>query len=343
MPLISIYGTVFNNGYVIEESIRSLARVLPNFSERYELVIVDNYSTDGTWEKLLRLKREFKNLKLFRSKCSRGRGRDLALKQTIGDYVMYVDLDTIFEPGFGTIVERLYTLCRPREMWNFGFSTRETMIEHIGGWKDLNSGEDWEMTARAIANGIEVKTILTYHFMRNVRTSKAGSGEMRYSKGRIRYLLRRLRNLNDMVRAHKFTPAYILKGEAKISPSIILALMFSGSYTLPKALKDKTIEPADIIVHRQRKYLLPEEVGLPKDWLFTWWAQATLFWPLLKEVVLRVVKKTGNCIIAFLTGDGSLAIFRDQRIFMRWFNNMKTLAIRIKSDPSKIRLLHYLR
>ena len=83
MPLISIYGTVLNNGYVIEESIRSLAGVLPNFSERYELVIVDNYSTDGTWEKLLRLKREFKNLRLFRNKCSRSRGRDLALKQTI--------------------------------------------------------------------------------------------------------------------------------------------------------------------------------------------------------------------------------------------------------------------
>ena len=67
----------------------------------------------------------------------------------------------------------------------------------------------------------------------------------------------------------------------------------------------------------------------------------TLVRPFIKEVVLRVVKKTGNCTIAFLMADKSLDIFRDQQIFMRWFNDMKILAIRIKSDPSKIRLLHY--
>jgi len=340
MPLISIYGTVFNNGYVIEESIRSLARVLPNFSERYELVIVDNYSTDGTWEKLLRLKREFKNLRLFRKKCSRGRGRDLALKQTIGDYVMRVDLDTIFEPEFGIIVERLYTLCKPGEMWNFNFSTRETMIEHIGGWKDLNLGEDWEMVARAIMNGVKVKTVLTYPFMRNIRISKNKLGEMRYSNGYLHYLLRKLRNLKDTVYVFNFTPARILKEKTRVA-SKILALVFSMVYTLPKALRGKNLEPVDVMVQRKRKYLLPEEVGLPKDWLFMWWGRVTLVWPLVKEVVLRVVEKTGNCTIAFLMADGSLAIFRDQQIFMRWFNDMRTIAIRIKSDPSKIRLLHY--
>jgi len=62
VPLVSIYGTVYNNSYVIEDSILSLRNALPDFEESYELVIVDNYSTDGTWEKLLRLKCTVRNM-----------------------------------------------------------------------------------------------------------------------------------------------------------------------------------------------------------------------------------------------------------------------------------------
>ena len=50
MPLISIYATVYNNAYIVEQSITSLIKALPNFEENYELVIIDNFSTDGTWE-----------------------------------------------------------------------------------------------------------------------------------------------------------------------------------------------------------------------------------------------------------------------------------------------------
>ena len=57
MTNICVYGTVFNNAGTVEESIRSV------WKPEYENVIVDNYSTDGTWEKLLELKKEF-NLRL---------------------------------------------------------------------------------------------------------------------------------------------------------------------------------------------------------------------------------------------------------------------------------------
>ena len=45
MPSICVYGTVFNNVNTVEESIRSIWR--PD----YNIVITDNYSTDGIWEK----------------------------------------------------------------------------------------------------------------------------------------------------------------------------------------------------------------------------------------------------------------------------------------------------
>jgi len=70
MPLISIYATVYNNAYIVEQSITSLIKALPNFEENYELVIVDNFSTDGTWEKLQKLKRPHPNIRLYRYRCS---------------------------------------------------------------------------------------------------------------------------------------------------------------------------------------------------------------------------------------------------------------------------------
>jgi len=82
---------------------------------------------------------------------------------------MYIDLDNVFQPQFGKIVEKLRTRCVSRELWNFGFSTRDTMLHLIGGWRDLNFGEDWEMVYRAIRNGVSRNIILTYSFMENLR------------------------------------------------------------------------------------------------------------------------------------------------------------------------------
>jgi len=197
------------------------------------------------------------------------------------------------------------------------------------------------LVARAITNGVKVKSILTYPFMRNVRTSKIGSGERRYGGGYLRYRLRKLRNINDIIRVYNFTPAYILREEEKIRPSVILALILSTVHTLPKALQGKNLEPVDIIAQQKIKYLLPEEVGLPKTWLFGWWERITLVLPSLKNVILRIIRKAGNCTIAILTIDKSLAIFRDEQIFLHWLDSMKTLATYIKSDSSEIRLLHY--
>jgi len=50
---ICVYGTVYNNASYVEESIKSIYR------PEYHVVIVDNYSTDGTWEKLLELRKGY--------------------------------------------------------------------------------------------------------------------------------------------------------------------------------------------------------------------------------------------------------------------------------------------
>ena len=70
--LISIYGTVFNNANVIRKSINSVITNLPNFKKRFEMVIVDNYSTDGTYEILKEYQKRYPNITIIQKKCTRG-------------------------------------------------------------------------------------------------------------------------------------------------------------------------------------------------------------------------------------------------------------------------------
>ncbi|MEM0049847.1 MAG: glycosyltransferase family 2 protein [Candidatus Bathyarchaeia archaeon] len=337
MPSLSIYGTVFNNGYVIEESVRSLVNALQNFNKEYEIVVVDNYSTDGTWETLLKLKQEYGNLKLFRSKCSRGKGRDLALRQTSGDYVMYVDFDCIFEPEFGKIVDKLCSICKAGELWNFGFSTRRTMLETIGGWRDLNFGEDWEVASRAMYKGVELKIVLTYPFMANFRVSDKGYSERRYVQGILQYYIRRIRNICDMIRGVNATPAYIIRDERRLRPSVILALFISSAYTISKFLSGKPLMTSDEVSQKMTTYLLPEDVGLPREYLFAYWGKIDAQWLSIRNKVKDVVRKARDAEIAAFPRERAIVIFRSDELFTRWLNSMKNLSKLISGNYKRLR------
>ena len=319
MPLISIYATVYNNAYIVEQSVRSLIQALPDFDENYELVVVDNFSTDGTWEKLQKLKKQHRNIRLYRHKCSRGLGRDIALKLTEGDYVMYVDLDVLFKPEFGKIVEKIRRCCSSGELWNFGFSVRETMLHHIGGWKDLNFGEDWELVYRAIRNKVALKLILTYSFMENVRIAPSGYAEMRYVRGRLEYYMRRLRNLRDTVIGWNLSPAYAYYIEGRLRPSVFLFVLISSIYSLKRLFSgDFSLIPAQVYACLAPTYYFPEDVGLPRSWLFLLWERIDAFWSYISESALSLIKKSGDAYMVLLPASRCLAVFRDKGVVKDW-------------------------
>ncbi|MCS7385718.1 MAG: glycosyltransferase family 2 protein [archaeon GB-1867-005] len=316
MPLISIYGTVYNNAYIIENSISSLIRALRDFEERYELVIVENYSTDGTWEKLLKIKKQYENLRLFRYKCSRGKGRDIALRQTTGDFVMYLDFDCLFSRELGMIVERLSKLCMKGEIWNFGFSTRETMIEQIGGWKDLNFGEDWELLGRAIKRDVKIKIIPVRRPIRNIRTTENGVyGERRYTRGTTSYLSRKLRNLRDTVIGWNLNPAHVIYSNDNLArPSTFMLLILSAIYSFtfsndPQHIKYK--------VYANTEYLLPEEVGLPKEWFYIKWENIDQTWSVVVKHVKEFIRKDKRIHFAILPFRKLLICFREYEVFKK--------------------------
>jgi len=72
---LSVLMPVYNERTVVERSIASvLTAPLPENMER-ELVIVDDQSTDGTWDILQRLAAAFPQIHLFRHEQNRGNER----------------------------------------------------------------------------------------------------------------------------------------------------------------------------------------------------------------------------------------------------------------------------
>ena len=60
-PQVSIYGTVYNNSAYIKNSIDSIIGQFNDFKENFEIVIVDNYSSDGTYEILKEYQKKYPN------------------------------------------------------------------------------------------------------------------------------------------------------------------------------------------------------------------------------------------------------------------------------------------
>jgi teichuronic acid biosynthesis glycosyltransferase TuaG len=94
-PLVSIIMPVFNSAKYIQESINS---IISQTYSNWELLIVDDLSTDDSW----RIISEFKNvdlrIKIFRNPINLGSGysRNFAIEKACGSYIAFLDSDDIW-------------------------------------------------------------------------------------------------------------------------------------------------------------------------------------------------------------------------------------------------------
>jgi glycosyltransferase involved in cell wall biosynthesis len=98
---LSILIPVYNERTVAERSISLvLAAPLPEDMER-ELVIVDDCSTDGTWDILQRLSATFPEIRLFRHEKNAGKGAAVrtAISKATGDFSLIQDADLEYDPA----------------------------------------------------------------------------------------------------------------------------------------------------------------------------------------------------------------------------------------------------
>jgi len=98
---LSILMPVYNERTVVERCISLVLNVpLPENLER-EVVIVDDCSTDGTWDTLERLAAKCSQIRLYRQPENRGKGAAVraAVEKASGDFSLIQDADLEYDPA----------------------------------------------------------------------------------------------------------------------------------------------------------------------------------------------------------------------------------------------------
>lgn len=102
-PMVTLLVSAKNEECVIEALVRNLCN-LDYPSNRYELWIVDDASTDRTSDILIALRKEFPQLNLFRRSAGASGGKSGALNQvfakTRGEFLVVFDADARIQPDF---------------------------------------------------------------------------------------------------------------------------------------------------------------------------------------------------------------------------------------------------
>ena len=97
MKLISVIMTVRNSEKYVSQAIQS---VLLQTYRKFEFVIIDDCSTDTTFEIIKEFEQKDKRVKVFRNRFSKGpaESRNIALRMAKGKWVSIIDSDDIFLP-----------------------------------------------------------------------------------------------------------------------------------------------------------------------------------------------------------------------------------------------------
>lgn len=248
----SVYGTVYNSVATVEVAIASV------FRPEYETVIVDGGSTDGTYEKLLSIRKDY-NLQVLRRKCSRGIGRDYALKHCAdGSRTAYIDLDASYNINFHKLMareEEKLLVCGDQCTF---YINKEDAIRK-GGWRNLSREEDIEFFVRMRPNF--TAPVLTGF---NLRMGE-GARERRYAKGLGRWG-RKFRSAVDNIRGQGMKVSDLRKAPWKSKLLYFTAYPFAvrrGIYRYSTSLDNtKLLEKLELDT-----MVDPKPLGVDDSWV----------------------------------------------------------------------------
>lgn len=147
MPELSFCTTNYNCAHVLEKHLESIYSIFDE--DRFEYIVVDNISKDGSVQILDSFAQSHRNVKVLSKKCTMGRGRQLAFSESTGRFIVVVDTDTVYFPIARDLVDK-YLSQYPQfavQAKLFGIFPRE-IWETVGGRGNFNTGEDFEMWMR---------------------------------------------------------------------------------------------------------------------------------------------------------------------------------------------------
>ncbi len=113
----SVIIPAYNAKQFIEGAIRSITATPPSFD--YEIVVVDDGSTDGTRALLSRLSEELPVLRVYEQEnAGPAAARNLGLEMARGEYILFCDSDDVFVPG---ALQRAVDLSLGEDLLVFGY------------------------------------------------------------------------------------------------------------------------------------------------------------------------------------------------------------------------------
>ncbi|MBI1740027.1 MAG: glycosyltransferase family 2 protein [Candidatus Koribacter versatilis] len=100
-PSVSILLPCYNEGKTVYDTVESISRSnYPN--HKFEIIAIDDYSTDDSYQWLLKSQEDFTNIRIrvSRNPQNQGKARTVcnALKQSEAEIVLSIDSDCIFHP-----------------------------------------------------------------------------------------------------------------------------------------------------------------------------------------------------------------------------------------------------
>ena len=92
---LSLIIACYNEAQILEENVKKIKKILDNTKFNYEIIFVDDKSTDGTVELINRLLVGNKNMTLIYHKINMGRGRTVTdgIRTSKGRIVGFIDID----------------------------------------------------------------------------------------------------------------------------------------------------------------------------------------------------------------------------------------------------------
>lgn len=98
---LSVLVPVYNERYLVETSLRRLLALRDDIIHRMEVIVVDDCSTDGSWEILQAIAAEDERVVLLRHERNMGKGAALrtALEQATGEISIVHDADLEYNPA----------------------------------------------------------------------------------------------------------------------------------------------------------------------------------------------------------------------------------------------------
>ena len=208
MKTLYIYGTVYMNGKTIQKSIESLLPLTKKFN--LYLSIIDNFSTDNTYEWLMSSSNKYKNVTFYvkQIKCNRGKGREIALNHILNiakpnDFTFYIDFDTIYTRK---IHKYIINFVNERDKNKIGIGHLSLIKYNYGiNWKNLNYGEDIERGAHFKYKGYKIYITPPGNSfgINQDRGNSLKERERVYAKG-LKYYIRLFSNAIDTERGFAF-------------------------------------------------------------------------------------------------------------------------------------------